>query len=206
MKQARTWITLIGSTPEVSQALGEALREAGYTYTWFREVDTFLGVSLEEHPRCIVVDFDCEQRQQSMAMLEKLANAHWRWPVVVVNSRGCLPAAIKMIRTQNFLFLDEHYSHEALLDAVHDSARFRPYRMANGVRPVLKLIRSLSRLTPREMVIAGEMLAGHSSKQIARCYDISEKTVELHRSRVLQKMNAHSTTELLWMYLETGAR
>lgn len=207
MKQARTWIVLIGSTPEQAQALGEALRAAGYTYTWYQNAASFLRSHLEEHPRCIIVDFDCEQLQLGMASVEDLVNASWRWPLVVLNSRGELPTPIKMIRLQNIIFLDEPYSPPALLRAISHTSRFKPYRcMTGGVTSIIKLTRSLSRLTPREMVIAGEMLCGHSSKQIARRYDLSAKTVELHRSRVLQKMHVNTTTEFLWMYLSNSAR
>ncbi len=201
MKQARTWIALIGSTPEIAQALGKTLQVEGYTCTWFRDTSSFLATSLEQHPRSVVVDFDCEQLQQGFTMLEDLVTAAWRWPLVVVNCRGELPIPVRMLRLHNVIFVNEPYSHAALLRAIFYSGRFKPYRIANGYTTALSLIRALSCLTPREMAIAGEMLHGHSIKEIARSYDLSSKTVEIHRSRVLQKMHAQSTPELLWRYL-----
>ncbi len=201
MKQARTWIALIGSTPEIAQALGEALQVEGYACTWFRDTSSFLATHIEQHPRCVVVDFDCEDLQQGLTMLQDLVTAIWRWPIVVVNCRGELPTPVRMLRLHNVLFVDKPYSHAVLLRAISYSRRFKPYRITNGYTTALGLIRALSCLTPREMVIAGEMLHGHSIKEIARSYDLSSKTVEIHRSRVLQKMRAQSTPELLWRYL-----
>jgi len=201
MKQTRTWIALIGSTPEIAQALVAALQLSGYTCIWFRDAPSFLALPLQEHPRCIVVDFDREQLQGGMATIEGLVRASWRWPLVVVNSRGDLPAPVKLIRMQNILFLDRAYTHDALLEAIRRTNRFKPYRMASTAIPALRLIRAVAKLTPREMAIAEEMLYGHSSKQIARRYHISEKTVEHHRSRVLQKMGVNSTVEYLLAYL-----
>ncbi|MCS3904089.1 two-component system response regulator FixJ [Methylohalomonas lacus] len=202
MKQARSWIVLIGSTPEIALAVGEALQGARFTFSWFPDTGSFQATSLEQHPRCVLVDFDCEQLQHSFSMLEDLLKATWRWPSVVINFRGELPLPVQMLRLYNFIFLDEPYSHKVLLRAIRYTRRFKPYRTANDVSTALHLIRELSRLTPREMVIAGEMLHGYSTKEIARSFDLSSKTVEIHRSRVLQKLRSQSTTKLLWRYLE----
>lgn len=205
MKQARTWIVLIGATPEIALALGDSLKAAGYGYSWFSSTAAFLASDYQVHPRCVVVDVDPDQLDLGMNQVQELVNAPWRWPTVVIHSRGELPQAIGMMRLENFVFLQGPFTEAALLDAIRYCKRFKPHRAANGVATTAKLTQGLSELTPRELVVASEMLHGHSSKVIARHHAISEKTVELYRSRVLEKMHVRSTIELLRLYLNAGA-
>lgn len=206
MNQVRSWIVLIGAAPEAAQVLAKTLQRVGYMYSWFSSPASFLASDYRFHPYCVVVDIDSEQLHQGLASIQCLVNAPWRWPTVVLNARGALPAAITMLQFQNFVFIQEAYSHSALLDAIRRSECFKPYRMPTGaVSTPTKLTHALSKLTPRELMITGEMLHGRSSKEIATKYAISDKTVEMHRSRVLQKMHVTSTLELMWLYLNNSA-
>lgn len=202
MKQARTWIVFIGADSEAAIELEAVLESAGFTSSWFSNVDYFLAADYQAHPRCVILDIDPECLRHGMASIERLMQAPWRWPTIVLNARGDLPVILKAMRISHFEFLQQNYDIEALLDAVHHIKRLKPYqKKSNSECNPTKLAQNFIKLSPREIEIAGEMIYGHSTKCISSKYEISEKTVELHRTRVLQKMNVRSTGELVRMYL-----
>lgn len=76
--------------------------------------------------------------------------------------------------------------------------------MAQAIDPQSDVGVSVARLTPREYQVFEQVIAGHSNKEIARCLGISPRTVEIHRGHMMEKMNATSMAELIWMVVNAS--
>ena len=97
-------------------------------------------------------------------------------------------------------FIQKPYREDALLEKIEEAlAQDREQRKTLGERR--EIVRRIKTLTPRESEIMDRMIAGQANKVIAIELDISQRTVEIHRSRVMHKMGTHSLAHLVRMVL-----
>ena len=148
-------------------------------------------------PGCLVLDL----RMPNMSGLElqkKLAERAIDLPVIIVTGHGDVQVAVHAMKNGAFDFVEKPFNNELLLDsiqkAVADSERstnLRVEREAFNSRIEL--------LTPRERQVLEIVVTGETNKGVARYLDISDKTVEIHRAHVMEKMQAKSLAHLVKM-------
>jgi len=123
-------------------------------------------------------------------------------PVIILTGHGNVQVAVNAMKAGAIDFIEKPFNNDLLLDriqrALSDSVRAREVRLEQEA-----LEARLSRLTPREQQILERVIAGDTNKGVARRLGISEKTVELHRSRVMEKMRAGSLAALVKMVSAT---
>ena len=123
-------------------------------------------------------------------------------PVIILTGHGNVQVAVNAMKAGAIDFIEKPFNNDLLLDriqrALSDSVRAREVRLEREALEV-----RLSRLTPREQQILERVIAGDTNKGVARRLGISEKTVELHRSRVMEKMRAGSLAALVKMVSAT---
>jgi FixJ family two-component response regulator len=135
-----------------------------------------------------------------LALEAKLAEMGADIPIVFISGHGDISMAVNAIKRGAVDFVPKPYQEQQLLDAVNEALRRDALRRAPGL-DAGGLDERLQTLTPREREVLGLALKGHSSKGIARELGISHRTVELHRSNLLEKLGVASITELLRLKL-----
>jgi FixJ family two-component response regulator len=123
-------------------------------------------------------------------------------PIIFITGHGDVPMAVRAMKSGAVDFLTKPFSHQELLDLVQvalEGAAEQRQREADR-RTVLE---RLQRLTPREEEVMQLVVEGQANKIIAHRLGISQRTVEIHRSQVMKKMEAASLAELVRMVLET---
>ena len=136
-----------------------------------------------------------------LTLLERLAE---RWPdvaAVVMTGYGDLPMAVRAIRAGAADFVEKPFEPERLLDSIR-LALSKAKRRSAPVEP--ELAASFAALTPRETDVMKQMVIGKPNKLIADALDVSPRTVEIHRARVMQKTGANSLSHLVRMALRAG--
>jgi len=117
-------------------------------------------------------------------------------PVVFISGHGDIPMAVRAVRAGALDFLEKPFSDQALLDCVQRAldrdAELRAERQAQA-----EVRAHLERLTPREREVLEHLIQGKVNKIIARELDLSTRTVEIHRARVLHKMGAANVSQLV---------
>ncbi|CAG0932648.1 MAG: Response regulator protein TmoT [Rhodocyclaceae bacterium] len=180
----------------------EAIRDA---LTWLfrsRQVDSrawssaeaFLADWRENLRGCLVLDLRMEG-MSGLQLFDLLCERGSRLPVIFLSGHGDIPLAVAAVKKGAFDFVEKPFNDNVLVDRVirameSDAARKEPAPGAAAVQA------RLAQLTPREREVMERILAGKYNKIIADELDIAMRTVEVHRSRIFEKMGVKSAVEL----------
>jgi FixJ family two-component response regulator len=198
LAQPETRVYLVDDDASVRRALTRVLRNAGYHTAAFGTAEDFLiGVELDELPSCLVVDLKMPGLS-GLDLQELLLERGIDLSLVFVSGRADVQSGVQAMKGGAVDFLEKPVSDDALLAAVArglEQDRERRARQAELAR----LQERLDTLTPRERDVFGLIVTGLLNKQVGARLGTTEKTVKVHRSRVMQKMGAHSLAELVRM-------
>jgi len=187
----------------VRNSIRELLISVGLAVETFDSAQSFLDAFDSERPGCLVLDVRMAH-MGGLALEAKLADMGAEIPIVFISGHGDISMAVNAIKRGAIDFVPKPYQEQHLLDAINealqrDASRRAPALDAEGLPD-----ERLQTLTPREREVLDLALKGHSSKVIAHELDISHRTVELHRSNLLEKLGAASISELLRLKLGSG--
>ncbi|MHB1206313.1 MAG: response regulator FixJ [Rhodospirillaceae bacterium] len=188
-------IHLIDDDDAVRDSLTLLMAEAGLTVRSYRSALDFLGTAPVTAPGCIVSDI----RMPGMDGLElqvKLRAAGNTTPLIFITGHGDVPMAVQALRAGAMDFIEKPFDEEVLLEsvrrAIKASERQHMREVANS-----EIEERLATLTTREQQVLEGLLVGRANKVIAFELGMSMRTVEVHRAHIMQKMKAHSLSELV---------
>ena len=150
-----------------------------------------------DFPACIILDI----RMPSLSGIEiqnKLKEQGFRLPIIMLTGHGDVPIAVEAMKAGAIDFIEKPASQSQLLAALESARDFIANRPIK-VTPSHIVQSRLDRLTKREREVLNQLILGKTNKQIADDLSISRRTVEIHRSRVREKMEAQSLAELIRM-------
>jgi len=198
LAQPGTRVYLVDDDAGVRRALTRVLRTAGHQTTAFGTAEDFLiGVELDELPSCLVVDLRMPGLS-GLDLQELLLERGIELSLVFISGRADVQSGVRAMKGGAVDFLEKPVSDEALLAAVERGLeQDRERRIQRAERAQLQ--ERLVTLTPRERDVFGLIVTGLLNKQVGARLGTTEKTVKVHRSRVMQKMGAHSLAELVRM-------
>ena len=151
---------------------------------------------------CLVLDL--RMKGMSGADLHaRLADAGCRLPVIFLTGHGTVPVSVQMMKNGAVDFLTKPLAPEVLVSRVR--AALAQDREARARAEAIELRRrQLAKLTPQELRVLGFAMNGLGNKEIARALSISHRTVEVHRSRILQKTQQRSVAQVARLAAELG--
>jgi RNA polymerase sigma factor (sigma-70 family) len=188
-------VFLVDDDQSVVKALGRVLRSAGLKVEAPDSPRALLErVGHESEPACIVLDL----RMPGLSGLElqQRLNADPALPVIFLTAHGSIPASVQAMKQGAFEFLQKPVDVTRLLDVVQ-RAIGKSAEACDRKRERSNWLQVFARLTPREQEVAKLVAEGLLNKEIAERLRISEKTVKIHRSRVMTKLEVQSVAELV---------
>ena len=192
---AEPTVFIVDDDRGVRNSIRELLISVGLAAEAFDSARSFLDTFDAARPGCLVLDVRMAH-MGGLALEAKLADMGAEIPIVFISGHGDISMAVNAIKRGAVDFVPKPYQEQQLLDAVNealqrDAQRRAPALDADGFH------KQLQTLTAREREVLDLALQGHSSKVIAAELGISHRTVELHRSNLLEKLGAASISELL---------
>lgn len=197
-------VFIVDDDAALRDALQSLLRFMGLKAEAFPSADAFLQAYMPGRPGCLLLDV----RMPGMSGLElqkHLAERDNPLPVILLTGHGDVAMAVEAMRVGAFDFVEKPVKDQVLLDRVHACLRQateQERRTGNRVR----LRECLDTLTPREREVAAGVAQGKASKVIAADLGISPRTVDVHRSRIMDKLGVRSSAELVRVLLSDEAR
>jgi len=204
MKERQT-VFVVDDDEAARESLRWLLESVGHHVNCPASAREFLESYDGSEPGCLVLDV----RMPGMSGLElqnHLIERGWCLPVIVVTGHGDVPMAVRAMKAGAIDFLQKPYNDQTLLDRIQQALELCSQRRQN--RSELALIRANhDHLTQREREVAERVVAGKANKVIAFELGLSPKTIEVYRANVMFKMQAHSLSELvqMWMRLHVEA-
>jgi FixJ family two-component response regulator len=171
-------------------ALSVALAAEG-----FPSAKDFLAAYDPARPGCLVLDIRMAH-MSGLALQAKLTEMGSKLPIVFITAHSDVPTAVEAMRAGASGFVTKPYREQELLDNINE-ALARDAAIRNASNRGSRFAAALESLTAREREVMDLAVSGLASKVIAQRLGISHRTVELHRSRVLEKLGAESMTELI---------
>jgi RNA polymerase sigma factor (sigma-70 family) len=197
-------VFVVDDDPSIRKALGRLLRSAHYAYESFPSAAAFLARARSAGPACVVLDLRMPGLN-GLEVQEALTAAGRDEPIIFITGHGDVPTCANAMKAGAIDFLPKPFRDEALLAAVAKSLE-RSRRLFQVSAERAKIQALLDRLTPREREVLERVIAGKLNKQIAAELGVSEKTVKVHRGRVMQKMGVVSVADLVRLTETVGIR
>ncbi len=195
-------VHLVDDDPSILSALSRLLRGAGHRCEAHGSAEAFLARHDPEEHGCAVLDLGLPG-MDGFGIQASLTGAAAR-PVVFLTARGDVPASVRAMKAGAVDFLTKPVEPEALLAAVAEALR-RDAASRAARQSEAEIDRRLATLTPRERQVLDRVVAGRLNKQIAADIGAAEKTVKIHRSRVMRKMAARTAADLIRLVVGRGA-
>jgi FixJ family two-component response regulator len=188
-------VFVIDDDPGVLRALARLLAAAGFEARAFPSPAAFLEQHDPAIPGCLVLDVALPGLD-GLQLQEALTVSGCTRPIVFITGRGDIPTSVRAMKSGAVDFLTKPVDDEELLAAVRDATELdRRARLAQLELDALG--QRLASLTPREREVLAYVVAGRLNKQIAADLGTVEKTIKVHRARVMEKMAARSLADLV---------
>jgi FixJ family two-component response regulator len=170
----------------------------------FSSAEEFLGRERFNGIGCIILDVQMPGLS-GMDLQVELSKAEYSMPIIFITGHGDIPMSVEAMRKGAVNFLTKPFDDNDLLRAIREA--IEKDRKANaGQTEVHDIRRRMSLLTPREYEILCYVITGMLNKQIALKLNIAEKTVKVHRGRVMEKLRVDSVAELVRLAEKTGIK
>lgn len=185
-------VRLVDDDASVLRALSRILAAAGHDCRRYPSAEEFLAGDEAERPGCAILDL----RLPGTSGLDLQARLAGTLPVIFLTGAGDIATGVRAMKGGAVDFLTKPVEAAALLAAVEEAlARDRRARAERA--STAGTDRLLGRLTPREAEVMRHVVAGMLNKQIAAELGVAEKTVKVHRGRVMHKLGVRSLAELV---------
>ena len=186
----------------ICRALSRLFRSVGLESRTFPSAPAFIESPPLDGPACLVLDVRLPG-PSGLDLQSTLVQARPDIPIVFLTGYGSVPTTVRAMQGGAVDFLEKPFNDQQLLDCVQRALdRSRSLRASRAER--VELQRRLNTLTPRERAVLKLVVAGRLNKQIADDLGSAEKTVKVHRGRVMQKMHADSVAALVRMTEKLG--
>lgn len=197
-------VHIVDDDAAIRESLTLLLEAAGHQARAYADAESFLAMLGREGPGCLVADV----RMPGMGGLElqrALKNRRVDLPVIVITGHGDVAMAVQALKEGAADFLEKPFDEDVFLGCVRE-ALDRGHRAFRERRLLGEVKSRAAGLTPREREVMDLVVRGHSNKAVGIELNISVRTVEIHRGRVMEKMGVQSLSELvrLALRLEDG--
>jgi FixJ family two-component response regulator len=190
-------VYLVDDEPAVLKALSRQLRANGWRVEEFESAEAFLERREPQAVACLVLDVSLPGLD-GIELQRKLIEMREAMPIVFLTGHGDIPMSVRAMRAGASNFLAKPVNAADLCDAIRQA--MEEEALARNARiEVDRLRQHFSLLTAREREVFEAIAAGKLNKQIAGELGIVEQTVKFHRARLMERMQAHTSAELMRM-------
>ncbi len=197
-------VFIVDDDDAVRSGLELLLQAEGYRTRSFASAREFLACCTADSPGCLILDLQMPE-MSGLDLQRTLSDRGIYLPILFLSGHGSVPTAVQAIRFGAIDFLEKPFDSDILIDRVR-AALQADSEQRKALTFVSDFQERVARLTSREREIMDMVVAGKASKVIAADLGISERTVEIHRARILQKMDVRNAAELVRLVLSAESR
>ncbi len=179
------------------EALSIVLQLEGFRVSGFSDPASFLSAVRARAPRAIILDVVLGSVSGLDVLRQLNAGGKYPAPVLMISAHGTIPMAVDAIRNGAYDFISKPFEADRIVETLRELACTNASAACD-----VHAVAMTGRLTPREREVLEEIIKGASSKEAGRRLGISPRTVEVHRARIMDKVGARNTADLVRLVLE----
>ncbi len=193
--QPQSVVYVIDDDASVRKSLARLISSAELDVKTFSCARDFLSYNPPDYPGCLILDVQMPGIT-GLELQEQLTAVHRFIPIIFITGFGTVPASVQAMKAGAVDFLEKPFDGKTLLDAIHRAINrdMQDRQKSNELAAIRKRSKSL---TNREREVFELVVAGMLNKQIAFQLGITEKTIKVHRARIMQKMGVQSLANLV---------
>ncbi|NNM60600.1 MAG: response regulator transcription factor [Steroidobacteraceae bacterium] len=181
------------------RALSLLLSTVGFATQSYARPSEFLANLKPDEPGCLVLDIRMPE-MSGLELQQQLNRIGCMLPIIFITGHGDVPMAVQAMKAGAFEFIQKPFREQDLLDQINHALRHDAESRLNVARRT-EVLRRLDTLTPRERQVMDMVVDGGANKVIAIDLGLSERTVEIHRAKVMEKMGARSVAHLVKLHM-----
>jgi len=193
-------VFLVDDDEAVRDALGLLMKSVALTSRSFASADEFLAEYDPDCPGCLVLDIRMPG-MSGMELQQKLIEMRAILPIIFISGHGDIPMAVEALQRGAVDFIPKPFRDHELLSrinkALEDDRKNRDTLVERK-----EVEKRINKLTAREEQVLKLVVQGKANKVIAGDLEVSQRTVEIHRARVMEKMKARSLAQLVRMVMQ----
>ena len=198
-------IFVIDDDPSVCTALTRLLSFEGYFVETYSTAEAFLERQHFDGVACIILDVRMPGLS-GMDLQENLIKSDYNnIPIIFLTGHGELDTGIKAMKKGAVDFLTKPWDNDQLLGTVHRAIE-KVREAQAGLKEVREIRQRIALLTPREREILSYVITGMLNKQIGRQLAIAENTIKKHRGHIMEKLDAQSVADLIYLADKAGIK
>ena len=195
MSSLNATVFVVDDDHAIRDSLTLMLEQEGYLVKLFESAEDFLDSYKAEQVGCAIIDIRMAG-MSGMQLQHEICERNILLPIIFLSGHGTIAMSVKAMKANALDFLTKPVSAEKLLDSVRVAVRESERMLAENVKYIDASLR-LAELTEREHDVLAEAIQGNSNKEIARHLKISHRTVEIHKSKIMQKTGASNLLDLV---------
>jgi two-component system, LuxR family, response regulator FixJ len=200
MKECAPVVFIVDDDEAVRSSLRLLLKSVGLVPSALASAREFLDKYDPAQPGCLVLDVRMPE-MSGLELQEQLNLKGAVLPVIFITGHGDVPMAVEAMQAGAFDFLQKPFRDQDLIDRIQRALdKDRTNRAALNERTLIR--ERLQSLTPREREVLAMVTSGKANKIMAADLGVSQRTVEIHRARVMEKMSAASLAQLVRMVMD----
>lgn len=202
MTNSEFTVFLVDDDAGLLKALARLLRVHGYRVQTFGSPFDFLANHDTDAPGCAVLDVSMPGLD-GLGLQERLMDLGSQRPIIFLTGKGDVPTSVRAMKAGAIDFLTKPVSDKELLDTISRAVR-TDCRLREKNAEVLSIEARLATLTPREREVLTHVVAGRLNKQIAGELGTVEKTIKVHRARMMDKLGIRTVADLVRLAGKAG--
>jgi len=193
-------VFIVDDDDAVRESLAFLMQSIGQKAETFPSGQEFLDTYDAEKPGCLLLDIRMPD-MSGLELQEKLQEQHAIVPIIFITGHGDVPMAVKAIKAGAADFVQKPFRDQELIDRIKEvldeDAQMRAGRLERK-----EVIRRIETLTERETEVMEQVVQGKANKVVAIDLNVSQRTVEIHRANVMDKMKARSLAQLVRLVMK----
>jgi FixJ family two-component response regulator len=199
-------IAVVDDDPAVRDFLANIFGLEGIRVSTYESGGAFLDAARSLRPDCVLIDADLPC-PSGLELLEAIGGARYSAPVIIISSQGDIPTAVAAVKAGAHDVIETPFDVDTVVERVRVAVRVHRGRAAPDGRPGdVRCFPGANALTNRERDVLEQIVQGASNKEAGRTLGISPRTVEVHRARIMEKVRARNTADLMRIVLSEGDR
>lgn len=192
-------VFIVDDEAEVRDSLKMLIESVGLVAETYDSAQAYLDSFDPSRPGCLILDVRMKG-MSGLTLQEYLSREPLCPPIIIITGHGDVPMAVRAVKAGASEFLEKPFNEQQLLDSIHIAIEQDAEQRGKALR-LAEIQARVNRLTEREKEVMELIVTGKLNKNIASELNISQSTVEAHRSKVMEKMEARTLSDLMRMII-----